>query len=463
MSRATAAFKVAEGSYPAGTFIVRMDQPYRGYALDLLTAQKYPADKALYPPYDDVAWALPFSYGIEVKAIDDAAVSKVPAAPVSAPISLPGRVEGDGAFYLLADSGQEALLEARVRLGTFRLEAAEKAFSAGGRNYPAGSWVIPAQPDLRPALERTAADLSLDFEGAASAPAVPRHEIAFPRLAVLQTWSDTQSAGWVRMIFDERKIPYTLIMNEDVRAGNLAARFDVILFPNTYSSLKGIVGGEDPKFSPLAYERSDAFPTQGSPTSSPDITAGLTWRGVGNLEEFVRGGGLFITLGGASALPLDGGIARDVSRASGKASTPGSELTARFRRPDHPIAYGFPEITSVFREDRPTYRVRRSEEDRIVLQWGAALPKEDGTKTPAEGESKPKEPELVVSGGVKGGEDLVGKPAILDIPTGKGRVVAFDFDPIHRYLTLSDFRLVWNAILNWDDLPPPKATPPTAR
>ncbi len=165
VSRATAAFRVAEGSYPAGTFIVRMDQPYRGYALDLLTAQKYPADKALYPPYDDVAWALPFSYGIEVKAIGDAAVSKVPAAPVSAPVSLPGRVEGDGAVYLLADSGQEALLEARVRLGTFRLEAAEKAFSAGGRNYPAGSWVIPAQPDLRPALERTAADLSLDFEG----------------------------------------------------------------------------------------------------------------------------------------------------------------------------------------------------------------------------------------------------------------------------------------------------------
>ena len=66
---------------------------------------------------------------------------------------------------------------------------------------------------------------------------------------------------------------------------------------------------------------------------------------------------------------------------------------------------------------------------------------------------------LVVSGGVKGASELEGKPAILDIPTGKGRIVAFDFDPIHRYLTLSDFRLVWNAILNWNDLP---ATPPRA-
>jgi hypothetical protein len=49
-----------------------------------------------------------------------------------------------------------------------------------------------------------------------------------------------------------------------------------------------------------------------------------------------------------------------------------------------------------------------------------------------------KEP-LVVSGGVKGAEEIEGKPAILDVPTGRGRVVAFDFDPIHRYQTLGTF------------------------
>jgi hypothetical protein len=461
VGRAKAAFKVAEGSFPAGTFLVRLDQPYRGYALDLLTPQKYPADKAPYPPYDDVAWSLPQTFGVDVKTIEDAAVRQVAVEPVSAPVTFPGRVDGKGPIYLLADTGQDALLEARVRLGAFRLEAAEKPFSSGGRDFPAGSWVIPAQAGLPQELEKTAADLGLDFFSAASAPAVARHAIEFPRLAVLQTWNDTQSAGWVRMIFDERKIPYTLIMDEDVRRGGLSERFDVILFPNTGDSLKGIVNGIDRKFSPLAYTRTDAFPSLGSPTSSEDITGGLTWKGVGNLEEFVRGGGLFVTLGGASTLPLDGGIAREVSRASGKASTPGSELTARFRRPDHPIAYGYPETTSVFREDLPVYRVRRPREGWIVLQWGARIPKEDD-ETSAE-KKKPKadeEPALVVSGGVKGAEDLVGKPAILDVPVGKGRVVAFDFDPIHRYMTRSDFRLVWNAILNWNDLP---ATPPPVR
>ena len=87
---------------------------------------------------------------------------------------------------------------------------------------------------------------------------------------------------------------------------------------------------------------------------------------------------LLVTLGGASTLPLDGGIARDVRRATrqGLSYTPGSELRARFRRPDHPIAYGYQETTSVFREDRPVYAVRRADEGRIVLQWGTELPKD---------------------------------------------------------------------------------------
>jgi hypothetical protein len=157
---------------------------------------------------------------------------------------------------------------------------------------------------------------------------------------------------------------------------------------------------------------------------------------------------------------LDGGIARDVSRASAKVDSPGSELTARFRRLDHPIAYGYPEITSVFRENRPVYRVRRPDEGKIVLQWGAKIPKDDEDAEKKEKKPKEDEPEFVLSGGLKGGSDLSGKPAILDLPTGKGRVLAFEFDPIHRYMTRSDFRLVWNAILDWNDLPP---TPPAAK
>ncbi len=76
VQRTTEAFHAKDGDLPAGTYLVRMNQPYRGYALDLLTAQKYPADTAPYEPYDDVSWALPFAYGISVRTIDDEAVKR---------------------------------------------------------------------------------------------------------------------------------------------------------------------------------------------------------------------------------------------------------------------------------------------------------------------------------------------------------------------------------------------------
>ncbi len=318
-----------------------------------------------------------------------------------------------------------------------------------------------SQPGLLEALRSVGDEWGLDVASATALPEVPRHALDLPRLAVLQTWNDTESAGWVRMIFDDEKVPYTVIMDDDVKRGGLLQRFDVILYPNTYDDLKGIVNGMDRRFSPLAYTKTPEFPSHGTPTASPDITGGLTWRGVGNLEDFVRGGGLLVTLGGASTLPLDGGIARDVRHARVKdLSTPGSELRARFRRPAHPLAYGYPETTWAFREDRTVFEVRHADQDRVVLQWGTDLPRdddegdEDGTADARKSEA------LVVSGGVKGGDELVGKPAILDLPTGKGRVLAFDFDPIHRYATVGTFRLVWNAILNWNDLPPAATAQP---
>jgi hypothetical protein len=463
VSRATAAFKAKDVDYPAGTYLVKLAQPYRNFAVDLLTPQKYPVERAPYPAYDDVAWSLPESLGVTVTPVDDPAVKEVPATLITEDVSYKADAPGIAAVYLLADTGQEALLAARVRLAKFKVEAAETQFKAGDKEYAAGSWVIADQPGVKQALDAVAAELALKFDGVATAPEVKRHLVDFPRLAVLQLWGDTQAAGWVRMIFDDQKIPYTLIMDEDVKRGGLKARFDVILYPETYRNFKQMVTGIDPKFGPLPYTKTAEYPSHGTPTSSPDITGGLTYAGVANIDTYVKEGGVLLTLGSASNLPVDSGILRDTQHSNLPGlSNPGSELRVRFRRLDHPLMYGYTETTSVFREDRPVFRVRAADAGRIVLQWGTKLPKkDDDNKSDADKEkekAKDKdEPPLVVSGGIKGGDALIGKPAIVDVPTGKGRVVLYDFDPIHRYQTESDFRLVWNAILNWNDLPP---TPP---
>jgi hypothetical protein len=260
VSRAREAFKVKEGDYPAGTYVVRMDQPYRGYALDLLLPQKYPADKAPYEAYDDVAWSLPVSFGVDTRVVEDEAVRRVPVDAVSEPVVPRGRVAGDGPVFLVRDAGQEALLQARVRLARFTVEAAEKAFSAGGVSYPAGSWVLPAQAGLKSALDAVAADLGLEVASAARRPTWPGTRSTCRGWPSCRPGPTRSRPGGVRMIFDDEKVPYALIMDEDVKKGGLAERFDIILFPNTERSLKAIATGIDPKHRPLAFTKTAGVP-----------------------------------------------------------------------------------------------------------------------------------------------------------------------------------------------------------
>ncbi len=215
----------------------------------------------------------------------------------------------------------------------------------------------------------------------------------------------------------------------------------------------------------MAYLKTKETPNLGVPDASADITGGIGWLGMAKLEEFLGAGGLLVTLGNGSALPLEGGLVRDVRRKSGAFFTPGSELKVKFARPDHPLAYGSPEVASVFRSMLPVYDIARSARGSVVLQWGTKLRKEDRedegpdalaalTKEEREAKEKAKkdEPKMLVSGALKGDDELEGRPAILDIAAGKGRVIAFNFNPVHRDLNRSDHRFLWNALLNWSYL-----------
>jgi hypothetical protein len=461
VSRAAASFKVEEGEFAAGTYVVKLDQPYRNYAVDLLLPQEFPPDTP-YEPYDDVSWSLPVHYGLEAKRIDDAKVMSAAMTPVQAGFETRGQVAGEGPVFLLKDTGQEALLALRNRLAAFKVEIAEKPFKSGTADYPAGSWVLAEQKGLADALKRAAAELAVDFDSVPSVPDVPRHESKLPRLAVWHTWADTESTGWVRYVLDREKIPYSYIRDDDIRAGRLRERFDIVIFPHNYLGLQDQIQGIDKKYGPMPYTKTKEYPSHGVPDASDDITGGIGWAGMANLEKYLADGGLLITLGNGSTLPLDGGLVRDVYRKSGAFFTPGSELKAKFVRTDHPLAYGYPEVTSAFRTWMPVYDIAMSGRRSVVLQWGTKPRAEDrdeagteaGKPKDAKAPAKKDEVKMLVSGAVKGDDELEGRPAILDLPAGRGRVIAYNFDPIHRDLNRSDFRFLWNALLNWNALPP---------
>ncbi len=237
VARLDAPVTVKEGTFAKGSFVVRLDQPYRNYAVDLLEPQKFPSETP-YEPYDDVSWALPVHYGLEAKRIDDEKIVSAALTPVVTAPTVSGRVSGSGPVYLLKDTGQEALLAARFRLSSFQVSIAEKPFKAGGTEYPAGSWIVPAQAGVGPALASAAGELGLDFESVSAEPAVLSHAAPIPRIAVWHLWSDTEATGWLRMALDLEKIPYDYIRDEEIRAGKLRDKYDVILYGDNCRELE---------------------------------------------------------------------------------------------------------------------------------------------------------------------------------------------------------------------------------
>jgi hypothetical protein len=457
---------VNEGQYPKGTYVVRLDQPYRNYAVDLLEPQRFPADSPNLP-YDDVSWALPMHYGIEAKRIDDPRIRQPIFSPLTCDVHPVGRVNGTGPIYLINDTGQEALFAARFRLENFKIEISEEPFQVAGSCFPAGSWILGAQDGLAPAIKDVASELALDFDSASAIPDVRRHEAAVPRLGVFVPWADTDSIGWIRYTLDKQRIPYVYLRDEDIRAGKLHEKVDVIVYGEVRLDLQGQIHGIVPTSGPMPFKWSPEFPSLGAPVASDDITGGMGWVGLENLQMFLNEGGLIITLGNASALALEAGLVRNVRRAMDQGvRTPGVELKVKFTCPGHPIGYGYPPVTSAFRSNYTTYDLPRrwlemayctscldGPVDRrgVVLQWGTRpLTEEDGS----EGfESPGQNPEsIVLSGGVRGAEKLEGHPAILDLASGNGRVIAFNFNPMHRDLNHSDYRFLWNAILNWEKI-----------
>ena len=145
--RASSPLVLQEGTYPAGTYVVRLDQPYRNYAVDLLTAQQYPKDAP--EAYDDVSWSFPAHYHLTVIPTADPRVRGAHLAQLSQAPRVAGTVTGSGPVFLLKDSGQEGLLEARYALAKFHVAVAERAFSVDERNIRRARGFLRRSPILR--------------------------------------------------------------------------------------------------------------------------------------------------------------------------------------------------------------------------------------------------------------------------------------------------------------------------
>src|SRR6185436_18648562 len=109
---------------------------------------------------------------------------------------------------------------------------------------------------------------------------------------------------------DQRAVPYTYVRDEDIRAGALRDRVDVLLYGHVDLELAEQIHGLPKAWGPMPYKKTTETPSFGTPAESDDITGGIGWVGLQQLQRFVEDGGLLVTLGSGTALALEGGLVR---------------------------------------------------------------------------------------------------------------------------------------------------------
>jgi hypothetical protein len=448
-------------------YIALTEQPYRNLLVSLMTPTAYPKD-AKFPPYDAIAWTLPNLYGVEVKAKDSIDFNLSALKAVRSPAKYEGKVDGQGNTFVLTYKAQNTVLPAlyaiRSQNRNAELSILPKSVVADGDTLPAGSILIK-KINTNQAV-KIASDFGLDLKaGGTGISAADQKQVQLPRVAIYNSWYNTQDEGWSRYTFEERGIPYTSIDKEDLKAGNLKSKFDVILLPRVRGNAKNFIHGIDKKFGPMPYTKTVQFPSHGFPASTNDMTGGPGFVGLENLRKFVEEGGLLITLDNTSSIIAELGIVSELSPVSaGSLFHPGSIVMAKARKTDSPILYGYPETFNLFRGNGPLLQTDKYNRDMMLVQYGFQPLKDE---IPYEGpvmgmkerrqsskvdKKEEKNPPYVVSGMVRNEQEIIGHGAIFNMPVGRGHVLAFTFDPLHRYLNHHDAPLVWNALINWDKL-----------
>ena len=437
VGRAAGEIKLKEGTWPAGSFVVKRNQPYGRLAKIMIEKQNFPDPNLR--TYDDTGWTLGLMMQTQIVESADPAILEVPTENVDR-LKIGGAVKGaaNAAVYVIPHHGSNALITLRYRLKGLPVQATEQSFTAEGQPFPAGSLVIAARggDNVANRIKSAVESLGLQAVGLAAAPTVPMHDVDLPRLAVYTTWGNTQEVGWVRHALDQFEVAYDLIYKERVKEGNLRAAYDVIVIPNQGRSGKGLVFDLEPRSKPLAYTRTEQFKSHGEYGSSEEITGGMGLAGVMEFEKFAQAGGLLVTLGQASFFPAEFGLTRrvDASRTSAQFYAPGPIVEAEVLALTHPIFYGYTQKTLPVRyANGPLFNVPERDRSQVLMQF-------PGTE------------KSVLSGLMRGVNEIRNRPAIVEVPVNQGRIILFATNPCYRWQNHGEFNMLFNTILHHNDL-----------
>jgi hypothetical protein len=322
-----------------------------------------------------------------------------------------------------------------------------------GADSEPGTIYIPQQEGVDAKLEAIAEKFPIDIRTASTVPTGSALLVHLPRIGLYQSWVASMDEGWTRWIFDQNGIPYTRLVDADIRKGDLNQRFDVVLIPDNSASAitsgrRGFGGESAVSATPAqaggtraakksasgasAAPGADAAATgedatRGSQTP-PEFKGGLGDSGLASLKAFTEAGGTIITLNKASEVYAgkdSGRVGNALESVDRKAFyIPGSILQVAVDTAN-PIAFGSTPTVPIFYENGPTFKVNG--DARSIAFFNTDKP--------------------LLSGWILGGQFLKNTSVIAEEPVGKGRIVLFGFRPQYRAQSEVTYKFLFNALL----------------
>lgn len=437
-------------SVAAGDWIVRLDQPYSATVRTLLAIQKYKADDP--PPYDDTGWTLDELRHVETLKIADSTILTKPMQLLASNAVVRGTAAGPGGTLLVRHLGDWRSAVLPWKLRSARLSVASTAFTDGGSSYPAGTFIIE---NASTQSRESVAGLGLNAVVAASPTTIAKRTITVPRIALMHSWIETQNEGWVRFALDQMGVPYTYISEQLLKRPGALDRYDVVVYPHVSAPVATLINGRPMIGPPVPWKKSAATPNLGKWDETDDIRPGMGLDGLSALRKFVERGGLLITTGATSRLPIEMGFVPTVSVATTtRLNARGAIFRAQTVSTASPLLYGYDKRTfPVYFNQQPVMSV--SALDTAANVEGidpGILDQRERARAKVILRFHERADSLLVSGLLVAGDELAGKAAVVDAPLGKGHVLLFGIRPLWRMESQGSFALAINAIANWNHL-----------
>jgi len=485
--------------FPAGSYIVRMDQPYSRIADAILDYQYWAPNDPQQDVYDDTGWTMGELGNVQVVRVTDVNVLTAPMDRMNGEVKSTGGITGvttSASVYLINHNADNSLITLRYRLKDAAMETAEEPFESGGRKFNRGSFILRKAPVAE--LRQAATELGLQVYAVDAAPAVKTHPAKAARIAVLHTWQSTQDEGWWRLALDQWGVPYAYISTQDAaKDSELRRKYDVIIFAPVGRDPSSIINGMPMWGNPIPWKTTALTPNLGKIDSTDDMRPGLGFSGLMNLQKFTQEGGLLIGAMDTAELAVGAGFTPGLAIArQQRLKAIGVVLRSKVVDAASPIAYGYGDSVAIYTLNGPIFNVtnfagggggrprpasrtsgRGTPDDPDTVQgrppadapemptaevW-QALPLTDEQRRngirvipPA---MRPRvvfryadNKDLFVSGLLDGGDEIAQHAMIVDVPSGQGHIVLFSNNPIWRGQTKGSYFQVFNAILNFDNL-----------